>query len=127
MRSTSISTYNQDVMTQRRVPFRLLAVAFILSGAFLTACASDSAPAGAVHVLTWKGEVNPVMERYIKRGLDAAQENKASAVVLKLDTPGGLDTSMRQTIQRMQSSTVPVIVYVAPSGGRAASAGTFIT
>jgi membrane-bound serine protease (ClpP class) len=67
------------------------------------------------------------MERYIDRGLDAAEESQATAAVIRLDTPGGLDSSMRQIIQRMEASTVPVIVWVSPSGGRAASAGTFIT
>jgi membrane-bound serine protease (ClpP class) len=67
------------------------------------------------------------MERYIDRGLDTAERSDAAAVVLKLDTPGGLDSAMRHIIQRIESSTVPVIVYVSPSGGRAASAGTFIT
>ena len=67
------------------------------------------------------------MERYVKRGLDSASAANARAVVLRLDTPGGFDSSMRSIIKRMQASSVPVIVYVSPSGGRAASAGTFIT
>jgi membrane-bound serine protease (ClpP class) len=67
------------------------------------------------------------MERYFDRGMDTAERSQALAVVLKLDTPGGLDSSMRAIIQRIESSSVPVIVYVSPSGGRAASAGTFIT
>jgi membrane-bound serine protease (ClpP class) len=80
-----------------------------------------------VHLLTWKGIVNPVMERYIARGLDTAERSDARAAVIKLDTPGGLDSAMRDIIQRIEASRVPVIVYVSPSGGRAASAGTFIT
>src|SRR5215216_5525742 len=67
------------------------------------------------------------MEQYIDRGLDTAERSQAPAVVLRLDTPGGLDSAMRGVIQRIESSRVPVIVYVAPAGGRAASAGTFIT
>ena len=80
-----------------------------------------------MHVLTWDGDVNPVMERYINRGIDTAERSDAAAVVIKLDTPGGLDSAMRDIIQRIESSTVPVLVYVSPAGGRAASAGTFIT
>jgi membrane-bound serine protease (ClpP class) len=67
------------------------------------------------------------MERYIDRGIGTAERSDAAAVVIQLDTPGGLDSSMRDIIQRIEASEVPVIVYVSPAGGRAASAGTFIT
>ncbi len=96
-------------------------------GALVLACGASTRAPGQVHVLTWDGDVNPVMERYIDRGIDTAERSDAAAVVIRLDTPGGLDSAMRKIIQRMESSTVPVIVYVSPSGGRAASAGTFIT
>jgi membrane-bound serine protease (ClpP class) len=106
----------------------LFGVTLILLGLVAAACGGSSdRPPGEVHVLTWHGIVNPVMSRYIDRGMDAAEKSDAAAVVLRLDTPGGLDSSMREIIQRFESSTVPVIVYVSPSGGRAASAGTFIT
>ena len=113
----------------RRRSQRLSVIGFVmvLLGALLTACAGSDRPPQAVHVLTWDGDVNPVMKRYIERGLDSAEDSKARAVVIRLDTPGGFDSSMRGIIKRMQASTVPVIVYVSPSGGRAASAGTFIT
>jgi len=70
--------------------------------------------------------INPVAAEYINHVLTEAQEGAAAAVVIRLDTPGGLDTSMRLIIKDITSSPVPVIVYVAPSGGRAASAGVFI-
>ncbi len=105
-----------------------LGVTLMLLGAIAAACGGDSTKdAGQVHVLTWDGIVNPVMERYIDRGFDTAERSDAAAVVIRLDTPGGLDSSMRDIIQRMEASTVPVLVWVSPSGGRAASAGTFIT
>ena len=105
-----------------------LGLTLMLLGAIAAACGGDSTKdAGQVHVLTWDGIVNPVMERYIDRGLDTAERSDAVAVVIRLDTPGGLDSSMRDIIQRMQASTVPILVWVSPSGGRAASAGTFIT
>jgi membrane-bound serine protease (ClpP class) len=110
-------------------PLRLvIGLTLIALGLMAAACGGggETAP-GQVHVLTWDGIVNPVMERYIDRGIDKAERSDAAAVVIRLDTPGGLDSSMRDIIQRMQASTVPVIVHVAPSGGRAASAGTFIT
>jgi len=81
----------------------------------------------AVNVLTADGIVNPVMARYIDRGIDAAEKADATAVVIRLDTPGGLDTSMRDIVQRIEDAKLPIIVYVSPTGARAASAGTFIT
>jgi membrane-bound serine protease (ClpP class) len=105
----------------------LLGLTLIVIGTLAVACGGSTTDAGQVHVLTWDGIVNPVMERYIDRGIDAAERSHAAAVVIKLDTPGGLDTSMRDIVQRMEASQVPVIVWVAPSGSRAASAGTFIT
>jgi membrane-bound serine protease (ClpP class) len=102
--------------------------AFIAVAALLLACNSgpDTSP-GAVHVLTTDGVVNPVMDRYIDRGIGAAEDREAEAVVIRLDTPGGLLSSMDDIIQSILASEVPVIVYVSPSGGQAASAGTYIT
>ncbi len=91
------------------------------------ACGRSIDEKNAVHVLTADGTVDPVMSRYIDRGIDAAEDADAVAVVIRLDTPGGLDSSMRDIVQRIESSKVPVIVYVSPAGARAASAGTFIT
>jgi membrane-bound serine protease (ClpP class) len=105
----------------------LLGLTLVLLGTLAAACGGSKTDPGYVHVLTWDGIVNPVMERYIDRGIDTAERSDAAAVVIKLDTPGGLDSSMRDIVQRMEASKVPVIVWVAPSGGRAASAGTFIT
>jgi membrane-bound serine protease (ClpP class) len=88
--------------------------------------ASSTAASELVYVATYEGVINPVAAEYINHVLTEAQENTAAAVVIRLDTPGGLDTSMRLIIKDITSSPVPVIVYVAPSGGRAASAGVFI-
>lgn len=105
----------------------ILVIGLLLVSAGLAgACTGTKAP-GQVHVLTWDGDVNPVMARYIDRGIDTAEKSQARAVVIRLDTPGGLDSAMRDIVQRIESSKVPVIVYVAPAGSRAASAGTFIT
>ncbi|HXH21779.1 MAG TPA: nodulation protein NfeD [Dehalococcoidia bacterium] len=108
-----------------RRPALITGLLLVLAG-LAAACASEK-PAGRVHVLTWKDNVNPVMERYIDRGIDTAEKSDAVAVVIRLDTPGGLDSAMRDIVQRIEAASVPVIVYVSPSGGRAASAGTFIT
>ena len=91
------------------------------------ACAPSIDEREAVHVLTYDGVVDPVMVRYIDRGIDEAEDTEARAVVLRLDTPGGLVTSMEDIVKRINASRVPVIVYVSPSGAQAASAGTFIT
>lgn len=106
---------------------RLLFAAMLLVAGLAAACAHHTNVQGAVHILTADSEVNPVMQRYIDRGIDDAERSNAKAVVIQLDTPGGLSDSMDKIVQRIQSAKVPVIVYVAPSGARAASAGTFIT
>jgi membrane-bound serine protease (ClpP class) len=80
-----------------------------------------------VDVLTVEGAIQPITAEVIRQAIDRAEREHRDALVIRLDTPGGLDSSMRDIIKRMLISEVPVIVYVAPSGGRAASAGTFIT
>ncbi|MCL6645506.1 MAG: nodulation protein NfeD [Dehalococcoidia bacterium] len=105
---------------------RIFAAACIALG-LLAACSGDEAPDGAVHVARVDGTVGPIMARYIDRVISDAEDRNARLVVLELDTPGGLDTSMREIVQRIGRADVPVAVYVAPIGARAASAGTFIT
>ena len=100
--------------------------ALFLGGAIFACAGAADGPPGSVHILTAEGTVNPVMERYIGRGINAAEDDEANAVVIRLDTPGGLSSSMDDIDQRILNSDVPVIVFVWPSGGQAASAGTFI-
>jgi len=99
----------------------------VLSAGVVACAANEEAPDGAVHILTADGTVGPVMDRYIDRGIERAEDSRASLVVIQLDTPGGLNTSMENIVKRILASGVPVAVYVSPPGGRAASAGTFIT
>lgn len=106
---------------------RLTLTVLLLAAGMLVACAPRISTRGAVHVLKANTDVNPVMERYIDRGIDEAERTDAKAAVIQLDTPGGLSTSMEHIVQRIEAAKVPVIVYVAPSGAKAASAGTFIT
>ncbi len=106
---------------------RLLLWAALLTLGVVAACAPSIGEREAVHVLTYDGVVDPVMEGYIDRGIDEAEKTDARAVVLRLDTPGGLVSTMGKIVKRINASEVPVIVYVWPSGGQAASAGTFIT
>ena len=80
-----------------------------------------------IEVLTVKGTINPVLTDYIERGIEEAENNRAELLIIEMDTPGGLDTAMRDIIQAIVNARVPVVVYVSPSGARAASAGVFIT
>jgi membrane-bound serine protease (ClpP class) len=85
------------------------------------------AEAKALHVITYDGIINPVSSELFTTAIRHAEESGAEALIIQLDTPGGLDTSMRDIIKSMIASEVPIVVYVAPSGSRAASAGVFIT
>jgi len=105
----------------------LLLLGAVLLALGLAGCATSIKEKNAVHVVTIDGEINPVMARYVENAIGTAEDSDAAAVVLRLDTPGGLDSSMRDIVQRIESSRVPVITYVWPPGARAASAGTFIT
>ncbi len=79
-------------------------------------------------VITINGSINPVTAEFITESITAADKDPdIEVLVIEMDTPGGLDTSMRQIIKGIQSAKKPVVVYVAPSGSRAASAGAFIT
>jgi membrane-bound serine protease (ClpP class) len=82
--------------------------------------------AGDVIVLTYAGPIGSVSAEYVSRSITEGEARGAAAVILQLDTPGGLDSSMRQIIQREMNARVPVVVYVAPRGARAASAGCLI-
>jgi len=84
-------------------------------------------PKRDVMVITLSGVINPVASEYIGKSIKIANEKKVEALVIELDTPGGLDTSMRKIVKDIIGSEVPVVVYVSPSGSRAASAGVFIT
>ena len=105
----------------RIVLFGLFAIALL---ALPVATAAVPAPVATIDI---EGVINPVTLRLVGIAIDRAQAEGAQALVIQLDTPGGLERSMRAIVQRMMNADVPVIVFVAPTGGRAASAGVFIT
>jgi membrane-bound serine protease (ClpP class) len=82
---------------------------------------------GHIRLLTVKSTINPVVSEYIDKGVKEAASEGAVCVILQMDTPGGLDTAMRDIVQSLLNSPIPVVVYIAPSGARAASAGVLIT
>lgn len=94
---------------------------------FLVAIPVAQAAADHVDLIPLNASINPISANYVARGLQQAQTDGAQAAIIEMDTPGGLDSAMRQIIRAMTSSTVPVVVYVGPSGARAGSAGVFIT
>jgi membrane-bound serine protease (ClpP class) len=80
-----------------------------------------------VMVIKVNDVITPAITEYITKSIEQANKEKAQCLVIQLDTPGGLDLSMRDIIKEMMGSDVPIVVYVAPSGARAASAGALIT
>lgn len=80
-----------------------------------------------IHIITVESIINPVSADYIVQSIDDAVEAGATAIIIELDTPGGLMTSMRQIVKAELEAKIPIIVYVSPSGSRAGSAGVFIT
>ena len=102
----------------------------LFSGESMASRDNATAPGMSVRqvmFITVEGVINPVSSEFIIRSLGKASERGMEAIVIALDTPGGLDTSMRSIIKAINGSDTPVVVYVSPSGARAASAGVFIT
>ena len=110
----------------RKVKFAVSVALALLGLTGLILAQEEDVQAGVAHVLDLNDAVSPASADYIIRGLDRAAEEGAGLVILRMDTPGGLVTSTREINNAILSSDVPVATFVAPSGARAASAGTFI-
>jgi len=106
---------------------RLKHLVWALLVLLLAAGGASAAEPRAVIVLPAVGSINPGLAEFIVEGIHQAERENAAALVIELDTPGGLETSMRQIVQAISNAKVPVVVYVYPRGARAASAGVFIT
>lgn len=110
------------MLIMKKTYWFLFLLVFIVSAPF--AKAQDS---GRIIALKISGAINPAVAEYITGEIGRAGENGDAFIIIEMDTPGGLDTSMRIIVKEILSSPVPVAVFVSPDGSRAASAGTFIT
>lgn len=104
----------------------LFLVPLFLYPASLISSKTDTGRPPRVLVATFSGIISPVSAEFLGQSIDRANGEKFDALVIRLDTPGGLDPSMREIIKKILASKTPVILYVAPAGARAASAGVFM-
>ena len=103
------------------------AAALLLALGFVAASVGVAGAAGHINVVTIAGSINPASSDYLQRAIEQSEAEGAIAVLIELDTPGGLLASTKDIIQAMLNAKVPIIVFVSPQGAWAASAGTFIT
>ncbi len=109
-------------MTRRRLLAGPATFLLVLLLGFSTARAAEP-----VSIIEMEGAIGPITVRLLSAALERARADRAQALIVELNTPGGLERSMRSMVQSILASEIPVIVYVAPTGARAASAGVFIT
>lgn len=116
----------KKIILKKKFIFVTVLLTFLVTFFFCTNVFTDEKKT-KVLVISINGVINPVSAEFIGKSIGKAQEKEAEALVIELDTPGGLDTSMRSSVKDIIGSEVPVVVFVSPSGSRAASAGVFLT
>lgn len=107
--------------------FPCFVLTLIMSVCFVVAGSSVEAASMHVDAMVFNGEVNPASLRFLTRAIDTAEHDGSQALVIEIDTPGGDVDSMKSMVQAELASTVPIIAYISPAGGRAGSAGAFVT
>ncbi len=116
----------RKIILKKKFIFVAILLLFLFSP-FFSSIVSTEEKRPNVMVITIDGVINPVSAEFIRKSIAKAQEKRSEALVIQLDTPGGLDTSMRSSVKDIIGSEVPVVIFVSPSGSRAASAGVFLT
>ena len=116
MLQRTIPLITQDKRTSLRAFRFIFFFVFII---FVSHLALSEENSKEVIVITVNGVINPVAAEYVARNIEKANEKNAEALIIELDTPGGLDTSMRDIVKNIIASKVPVVVFVSPSGSRA--------
>ncbi len=113
------------ISLKRIVIAALILTSLIFSKQWLEGISASSQ--GKVYVARIASSINPAVSDYLERALEKSEKERGAVLIVQLDTPGGLDTSMRAIIKNIMNSPLPVVVYVSPQGARAASAGVLIT
>ncbi len=113
-------------MFKKVVPSLIFFTLFSLPFAYVNSSISSTGQEPFVYLLPIKGVINPITSRQIKEGIRYVRREKASLLIIKLDTPGGFLISTRAIVEEIMSANIPIVIYVAPSGAQCASAGTFI-
>ena len=116
-------SWSRNPNAESRTIISLILIILCILGLSSSSPAAEKPP---VYVITIASSINPPVADFINRAIAKAEKDKAAALVIQLDTPGGLDTSMRAIVQGILNAQVPVLVFVSPSGARAASAGVVI-
>ncbi len=121
------SGYRSSSFVFRLPTPHLIIASYLFIGILLSfVCSAQAAEKPPIYVITIASSINPPVADFINRAIAKAEKDKAAALVIQLDTPGGLDTSMRTIVQGILNAQIPVLVFVSPSGARAASAGVVI-